>query len=147
MDSVSNQIEITYEITDCDVDSPSEEWQLLLKINGDIRIKQNGETLFYENEFCLVELASQLSSWINSDKCLFEYNSMEAEGDNPLISIKCSGGLCEIVSPFLVGVSCKFPINSIRNSALVFINNLKHEINNKYGINIETVLEFHSTLG
>ena len=63
MDSLSDKIEFKYSKLQSDVDDPTEDWQLLLRVTARFSIWIRGKIFFDEPDFPVVEFAEQAKQW------------------------------------------------------------------------------------
>ena len=102
MDCISNQLEFIFENLQLDESFEPflEDWQLELGVVADFQILADGEVLYSEKEFCLVEFAKQVWDWtadVADCKRDFCYHSLESD-EPTLVWIKRRNGLWAVGS-------------------------------------------------
>ena len=99
MDSVPGEVGFLCEDLRSSVEDPHETWQLLLRIGAKFSVSIDGRTLYSEEDFPVVELASYSESWMGGDQSDFLFLSMESD-ESPLLGFYYeSSGFFRAYSP------------------------------------------------
>jgi hypothetical protein len=146
MDGVSGEIVFEFTVTSADSSSLHERWQVLLGVVGNLSVEVCGRTLYREVEFPLVELAVDLSRWlqeVDQTNESFVFRSMESE-EAGLIWIKRDDGLWGVGS---VHQDHKdehtFSLGEVASAVRVYIDGLTGTLLRGHGIDIRDLLAQH----
>tara|TARA_B100000678_G_C18224542_1_gene508296 strand:+ start:2526 stop:2948 length:423 start_codon:yes stop_codon:yes gene_type:complete len=139
MDSLSDKIEFKYSKLQSDVDDPTEDWQLLLRVTARFSIWIRGKIFFDEPDFPVVEFAEQAKQWaLNGGN--FSYVSMETD-ENPMISFHQAGGDKISISALASAFEVDAPLNAptVLREIEGFIRCLGEDVKSKLGIDVARI--------
>lgn len=141
MDCISSEVRMEFLFFDLRTDSNSLEriWEKLLNIVCDFEIRVAGCCIYKEEDFPVVEFASQVNEWVADRDGGFKYISMEAE--DPLIVFDEWGrGNLRIISACEDTSDVILDRQDVIFSVKIFIEKLKSEIQDKLGVDVDGIL-------
>ena len=144
MDSISSEIEFSFSIDEniSSNEDLSNYWQIYLKIVGDFEIKLKDKLYYFEEQYCLVELATLLSHWLKREDYFADFRYFSIESDNVLLL----GFFYENKGWKIISAHQEyeedwvFEYSTIENAVNKYIYKLKSYLLDKFNINIEKLL-------
>ena len=143
MDSVPGKIVFKCSVTSADSSSLRERWQVLLGVVGDLSVEVCGRTLYREVEFPLVELAVDLSKWLQKVEKTnesFVFASMESE-EPGLVWLRCEDERWRVGSVHQEYEEKRtFSLCEVASAARAYIDRLTDTLLQIHGIDIRDLL-------
>lgn len=140
MDRIPSEVIFSFSELRSTIDDIGAQWQLLLRVVANFTISINARQFYAEEEFPVVEFASQAAEWLRDDRGDLLYASMESE-EKPLIGFYRQNGHFLAHSASQAFESTKTIDREVLRDALTsFIEELRRRTETDLALNIEAVL-------
>jgi hypothetical protein len=137
------KLEIEFNGLSFDGNQPSYSWQVVHRFVGNFMISVDGQVLYSEVEFCLVEFAVQVLQWLQRAKATdqdFSYSSVESERPGLVWIVERNG-------KWQIGSICQeyseeglFTLDEISAAVEAYVNKLKGELVREFGIDADELM-------
>ncbi len=143
MERASGTIHFAFGDLHSTIEDAEAHWELLLHINTTFELRVDGQVVFSEVEFPIVEFASQAAHWLRSTAVDFKYVSIESEYEPLLAFSALATGSYDFYSATEVHAKAPRPLlrEELQDALRDLVQTLADECRMSLGVDVSPVLK------